>query len=98
MLSVYKRWISPALPAACRFVPTCSEYAMEAVERHGALRGSLLAAWRVLRCHPFCRGGHDPVPQEFWEIQPSSSTAVILSEERSDESRDRYRQNGFSSV
>jgi len=69
MLSAYKRWVSPALPTACRFVPTCSEYALEAVERHGALRGSLLAAWRLLRCHPFCRGGHDPVPQRFWKKQ-----------------------------
>jgi uncharacterized protein len=67
MLSAYKRWISPALPTACRFVPTCSEYAMEAVERHGALRGSMLAGWRLLRCHPFCPGGHDPVPQSFWK-------------------------------
>lgn len=62
LLGGYKRWISPSLAPACRFVPTCSEYAMEAVERHGALRGSLLAAWRLLRCHPFARAGHDPVP------------------------------------
>jgi putative membrane protein insertion efficiency factor len=59
----YKRWISPMLPNACRFVPTCSEYAMEAVQRHGALRGSWLAAGRLLRCHPFARAGFDPVPQ-----------------------------------
>ena len=65
MLSAYKRWISPALPNACRFVPTCSEYAMEAIERHGAVRGSLLAGWRLLRCHPFARGGYDPVPQRL---------------------------------
>jgi putative membrane protein insertion efficiency factor len=65
LLGGYKRWISPSLPAACRFVPTCSEYAMEAVERHGALRGLLLATWRVLRCHPLARAGYDPVPPEF---------------------------------
>ncbi len=58
----YKRWISPMLPHACRFVPTCSEYAMEAIERHGAARGSLLAVARVLRCHPLARAGYDPVP------------------------------------
>ena len=62
LLRGYQRWISPALPPACRYVPSCSEYALEAVERHGALRGSLLAVWRVLRCHPFVRGGYDPVP------------------------------------
>jgi len=49
------------LPPACRYVPTCSEYAMEAVERYGALRGGLMALGRVLRCHPFARAGYDPV-------------------------------------
>lgn len=58
----YKWAISPMLPAACRYVPTCSEYAAEAVERHGALRGSALALWRLLRCHPLAGGGYDPVP------------------------------------
>jgi len=61
LLQVYKRWVSPAFPPACRYVPTCSEYAMEAVERYGALRGGVMAAWRVLRCHPFVKGGLDPV-------------------------------------
>jgi len=61
MLRGYKRWISPAFPPSCRYVPTCSEYAMEAVERYGTLRGGVLAAWRVLRCHPFAKGGLDPV-------------------------------------
>ncbi len=60
-LQGYKRWISPALPASCRYVPTCSEYAMEAVERYGAVRGGVMAAGRVLRCHPFAKGGLDPV-------------------------------------
>ena len=63
-LRLYKRLISPMLPHACRFVPTCSEYALEAVERHGALRGSWLAVGRLLRCHPFAHAGFDPVPQE----------------------------------
>ena len=61
LLRSYKRWISPTLPPSCRYVPTCSEYAMEAVERYGALRGGAMAAWRVLRCHPFVKGGLDPV-------------------------------------
>ena len=60
-LRTYKQWISPLFPASCRYVPTCSEYAMEAVERFGVLRGGLKAAWRVLRCHPFVKGGYDPV-------------------------------------
>jgi len=58
----YRRYLSPALPARCRFYPTCSAYALEAVTRHGALRGSALAIWRLLRCHPFHPGGFDPVP------------------------------------
>lgn len=66
MLAFYRRWISPALhalsPGGCRFAPTCSEYASEAIAVHGALRGSTLAAWRLLRCNPFSRGGFDPVP------------------------------------
>src|SRR5208282_5881936 len=57
----YKRWISPSFPPSCRYVPTCSEYAMEAVERYGVLRGGIMAAARVLRCHPLARGGLDPV-------------------------------------
>jgi uncharacterized protein len=65
LLRGYKRFISPMLPHACRFVPTCSEYAMEAVERHGVMRGSVLAASRLLRCHPFARAGYDPVPKEM---------------------------------
>jgi putative membrane protein insertion efficiency factor len=69
----YKRWISRLLPHACRFVPTCSEYAMEAVERHGALRGTWLAAGRLLRCHPFARAGFDPVPPEIRILQHRNS-------------------------
>ncbi len=62
LLRGYKWVLSPMLPPACRYVPTCSEYAAEAIERYGAFRGSVLAIWRVLRCHPFVRGGYDPVP------------------------------------
>jgi len=62
LLRGYKWALSPFLPPACRYVPTCSDYAAEAIERHGAFRGSAMAIWRVLRCHPFVRGGYDPVP------------------------------------
>jgi uncharacterized protein len=61
LLKGYKWAISPWFPPACRYVPTCSEYALEAVERHGVLRGVVMSAVRVCRCHPFARGGYDPV-------------------------------------
>jgi uncharacterized protein len=62
ILRFYKRAISPNLPPACRFHPTCSEYAYEAVEKYGIIKGGRLAVWRVLRCNPFGKGGWDPVP------------------------------------
>jgi uncharacterized protein len=61
LLRAYKWAISPLLLPACRYVPTCSEYAMEAVGRYGVVRGGSKAAWRLLRCNPFARGGFDPV-------------------------------------
>lgn len=61
-LRFYKRQISPGLPPACRFLPTCSEYAYEAVEKYGAVKGGYLAARRLLRCNPLHPGGYDPVP------------------------------------
>jgi hypothetical protein len=65
-LAFYKRWLSPAIhsisPGGCRYLPTCSDYAATAIAMHGPLRGSVLALWRLLRCHPFARGGLDPVP------------------------------------
>jgi putative membrane protein insertion efficiency factor len=60
-LRAYKRLISPMLPVACKYVPTCSEYALEAVERFGIARGGAMSLWRLLRCNPFVRGGLDPV-------------------------------------
>jgi putative membrane protein insertion efficiency factor len=57
----YKRLLSPLLPPSCRFVPTCSEYAMDAIEKHGVAKGLARAAWRLVRCNPLCRGGLDPV-------------------------------------
>jgi putative membrane protein insertion efficiency factor len=62
LLRGYKKHISPATPPACRFLPTCSEYAMEAIDRYGAAKGGWLAVKRVLRCNPLFPGGYDPVP------------------------------------
>jgi len=61
LLGVYKAMVSPFLPPACRFEPTCSEYAREAVEKYGTIKGTWLGLKRILRCQPFCSGGHDPV-------------------------------------
>jgi putative membrane protein insertion efficiency factor len=61
IIRLYKYLISPLLPSSCRFTPTCSEYAVEAISRYGSLRGSLIAAGRILRCNPFSGGGFDPV-------------------------------------
>lgn len=60
-IRVYQRLISPALPARCKYHPTCSEYAVQAVRSYGILKGTVLAVWRVLRCNPWSRGGIDPV-------------------------------------
>jgi uncharacterized protein len=62
LIGFYRTVISPALPPSCRYIPSCSAYAAEAIQIHGAGRGSWLAFRRVLRCHPFHAGGHDPVP------------------------------------
>ncbi len=62
VIRFYRKYISPHLPPMCRYYPTCSCYAIEAIETHGAFKGFLLALWRVLRCNPFSRGGYDPVP------------------------------------
>ena len=62
LIDVYRRYISPLKSPCCRYIPTCSEYAMIAIERYGAARGGWLALKRILRCHPFDEGGYDPVP------------------------------------
>ncbi|HEC96689.1 MAG TPA: membrane protein insertion efficiency factor YidD [Nitrospirae bacterium] len=61
LIKSYKMLLSPVLPQSCRFVPTCSEYSIEAIKKYGALRGSFMSAKRILKCHPFHPGGYDPV-------------------------------------
>ena len=65
LVRVYQRVISPLTPPACRFTPTCSQYAAEAFGRHGVILGTALTVWRILRCNPLCRGGYDPVPERI---------------------------------
>jgi putative membrane protein insertion efficiency factor len=77
LVRAYRYFLSPWLGSACRFEPTCSLYALDALHRHGALTGSALTMGRLLRCHPWCAGGHDPVPEQprrlFSGLLPSSS-------------------------
>ena len=61
MIHGYRNYISPMLRPCCRFTPTCSQYALEAIEKYGALKGAGMALWRILRCNPFSKGGYDPV-------------------------------------
>lgn len=58
----YRKYLSPLKTARCPYIPTCSEYGLEAIEKYGALKGGLMALWRILRCNPFSHGGYDPVP------------------------------------
>jgi hypothetical protein len=76
LLRAYKWALSPMLPPSCRYVPTCSEYAAEAVERFGAWRGSWKAVGRVLRCHPFVKGGYDPVINSHQQAHQHSMSPV----------------------
>lgn len=61
----YQRFISPLFPPSCRYYPTCSNYSVQAIQKHGAIKGSLMGIARILRCHPFVKGGYDPVPEQF---------------------------------
>lgn len=65
IINIYRKFISPITPPSCRYYPTCSAYAVEALDKFGFLKGSYLTVRRVLRCHPFRKGGFDPVPDKF---------------------------------
>jgi len=74
LIGFYQRWISPLLPPRCRFIPSCSSYAAEAIETHGLWRGTVLAVRRVGRCHPFHPGGYDPVPESVHSPDNAQNT------------------------
>ena len=61
LIKFYRKYISPGRPSCCRFTPTCSQYALDAINKYGAFKGSIMAVYRILRCNPFCKGGYDPV-------------------------------------
>lgn len=83
LIAAYRRWVSPLLPPACRFHPTCSDYAAESIRTHGATRGTVLAARRLCRCHPFSAGGFDPVPPRGEDHrEPASVSSLAMKEVR----------------
>ena len=73
MIRLYQAAFSPLLPPMCRFHPSCSHYAVKAVQVHGVLWGGALAAWRIVRCNPFCKGGYDPVPPRKGQAGPGTA-------------------------
>ena len=81
-IRVYQRWISPGLPARCKYYPSCSQYAVDAIRGHGAARGAVLAAWRLLRCNPWSHGGYDPVSDQTLFKRPAKSSRAASSPRR----------------
>jgi hypothetical protein len=79
-IQVYRACISPLFPPTCRFQPTCSQYALEAVRRFGVLKGLGLALRRIVRCHPWHPGGYDPVPETLWTIGKTQLEDVLVSQ------------------
>ena len=83
-IRIYQKTLSPLLPECCRFEPTCSRYAVEALQKHGLARGILLTIYRLARCQPFCKGGFDPVPDDF---HLRRNAPVIQDSDKQDEIR-----------
>ena len=74
LVGLYRKFISPLKPPCCRFTPTCSAYAIEAYQKRGFIVGSILTAYRLLRCNPFCKGGYDPVPEKGFRNPKNAGT------------------------
>ena len=69
IIKFYQSAISPHLAKNCKYIPTCSQYGYEAIQRFGAIKGGLLTVWRILRCNPFSKGGYDPVPENYFKVR-----------------------------
>ncbi len=91
-ITLYRKYISPLKAPCCRFTPTCSAYAIEALQKRGVIVGSALAIWRILRCNPFSRGGYDPVPERGWR-NPKGLLPPIEEIENTQENQEKDIQN-----
>ena len=80
IIKFYRKYISPMKSTKCPYIPSCSEYGMEAIEKYGALKGGALALWRIIRCNPFSKGGYDPVPS--MKAKASTKTSVKTKKEK----------------
>lgn len=89
LVKFYQRVISPVLPGTCRHYPTCSYYAIEALQKHGAIKGFILSVWRILRCNPWGTHGCDPVPEKFRFVRQKDIDAEA---EKADENQQTTRQ------
>jgi len=85
LIKGYRRYISPMFPPSCRFSPTCSQYAIAAIDRFGVIRGTWLGFWRICRCNPFVPCGYDPVPEAFSFLGNSKLTEKVLNQDHQDD-------------
>lgn len=93
-IRLYQRFISPLFPPHCRFTPTCSAYAVTALKRYGAIRGTLLTVCRLVRCQPFCKAGYDPVPLSF-SLRPFAGARQEEEQQRRDTAAESSRPAGM---